>query len=359
MIATIKTTGLVLVLLTLSLIAYVFYLNAQFTSVSLNIVDQSESVRVYPGDHLLALGNRLDQAGLWNHPRIFTWLARWHGFSNELRFGEYNLSSNTTPMALLNQIKHAQHQKKYQLRIQDGWTFNGLLQHLEANDNVRHTLTSTELQKLATEFKLNSKDTNTFEGQVYPDTYDFAWGATDAQILKYAYKKMQSMLSKAWQARDKHLPIKTPYQALIIASLIEMETPKVSERPKIAAVIYNRLRKHMRLQVDPTVMYGLNLPYGSELTRLELKKKTRYNTYRMKGLPPTPIGLPTWTAIHAAVHPSHLKALYYVADGKGGHIFSRSYHAQKRAARRYRETLNGKTWQFQKDALETIIEEVI
>ena len=206
-------------------------------------------------------------------------------------------------------------------------------------------------------FKAFPEISKKLEGMIYPDTYKFAWGVNSNAVIQYGVTKMQRVLQKAWKSRDHSIPIKTPYQALIVASLIQTEAGNVAERPKVAAVIYNRLRKNMRLQIDPTVMYGLGLPYGSILTKRQLEQKTPYNTYTFEGLPPTPIAFPTRTAIEAALHPVKLSAYYYVANGDGTHTFSDSYKLHKKAVARYRAFLNEQKWQQQKQALEVIVEE--
>ena len=173
------------------------------------------------------------------------------------------------------------------------------------------------------------------EGSLYPDTYQFVWGVTDKQVVQVAANAMQKKLASVWASRDATLPISSPQQLVIVASLIETEVCHLQERPLIAGVIYNRLKQHMRLQVDPTVMYGLGLPYGSLLVESQLKTKTPFNTYMIDGLPPTPIAMPSLTSLEAAAHPAQTNALYYVADGKGSHVFSATYALHLQAVAQY------------------------
>jgi UPF0755 protein len=319
---------------------YVSYWAYQF---NYGTFDKKQSIRIYPSTHLHQLANKLQQRQLWNHPYIFVLLARAHGFAGDLRFGEYAITPDMTPYQLLENIHASRGLVKHSFRIRQSWTAKQLISALRENPNIK--------------FKSAQLDTRKLEGMIYPDTYDFAWGVQSDKVIDYAAAKMKRVLAKAWATRDKHIPITTPYQALIVASLIQTEAGNIEERPKVAAVIYNRLRKGMRLQIDPTVMFGLGLPYGSILTKRQLEQKTEYNTYSFEGLPPTPIAFPAQTAIEAALHPAELAAFYYVANGKGGHTFSNSYEHHKEAVAQYRAFLNERKWQQQVEALKTIVEE--
>jgi UPF0755 protein len=173
------------------------------------------------------------------------------------------------------------------------------------------------------------------EGRFYPDTYHFPRGATDAEFLLRAYRRMQAVLQAAWEKRDEQLPLKSPDEALILASIIERETGVSEERGKIAGVFIRRLRKGMRLQTDPTVIYGLGAAYDGNIKRRDLLRDTPYNTYLHSGLTPTPIAMPGRAAIEAALHPAAGNALYFVATGDGGHIFSATLEEHNRAVRKY------------------------
>ncbi len=321
-------------------LSYVCYWTYQFSHSRFSV---NQSIKIHPNTHLHQLANTLQQRGLWNHPYIFILLARAHGFAGDLRFGEYAIKPGMTPLALLENIHTARGLIKHPFRIHQTWTAKQLVSALRENSNIK--------------FDTTQLDTTQFEGMLYPDTYNFAWGVEGAQVIRFAAQKMQNIMHAAWQTRDQSIPIKTPYQALIVASLIQTESGTVQEQPKIAAVIYNRLRRGMRLQIDPTVMFGLGLPYGSILTKGQLEKKSAYNTYLIEGLPPTPIAFPSKSAIDAALHPARLSALYYVADGQGGHIFSRHYEQHQQAVARYRAFLNESKWQQQKRALQVIVED--
>ena len=177
------------------------------------------------------------------------------------------------------------------------------------------------------------------EGIFYPDTYHFTVPTTDADLLQRAYQKMQQELEKKWMTRAESLPYKTPYESLIAASLVEKETALAEERPLVAGVLVNRLKKGMRLRFDPTVIYALQELYTGNLTRADLRTQSPYNTYLHAGLPPTPIGLPSSDSLDAALHPSQDGYLYFVATGDGGHFFSESLAEHEQAVQRYLEKL--------------------
>lgn len=180
------------------------------------------------------------------------------------------------------------------------------------------------------------------EGWFAPDTYFFSQGSTDEEILKHLYRQQKKTLDKAWATRDKNLPYKTPYDALIMASIIEKETSIADERGKVAAVFVNRLRKGMKLQTDPTVIYGMGERYDGDIRRKDLREKTPYNTYVISGLPPTPIALPSAASIKAAMHPDDTDVLFFVATGHGGHTFTRTYAEHKKAVQAYLRTMRQK-----------------
>jgi UPF0755 protein len=183
--------------------------------------------------------------------------------------------------------------------------------------------------------KLMGSDYSVAEGLFFPDTFYFDRNTADTVILKRSYDSMQSKIAKAWQGRDANLPYKNSYQALIMASIIEKETGKAGERPMIAGVFINRLRMGMRLQTDPTVIYGMGKYYDGNLRKKDLIADTPYNTYTRDGLPPTPIAMPGMAAINAALHPATTKALYFVGKGDGSHLFSNNLADHNLAVVRY------------------------
>lgn len=353
---TIKGFMLLVLIALLSITGYLFYVHYRFAhEPMLSVKDvaygNETSIKVYPNTNLHRLANELHQRRLWDKSYSLQFLAKLYGLSNQLRFGEYAIKPGMSVLDLLENMHTARGLVTYDFRIREGWTQAELLEALHLDSNfLKSQYQHTTLLK---QLELNYPS---LEGLLYPDTYHFVWGSEAFAVIQLAHQKMRDMLARAWAKRDKKLPIKDAYQALIVASLIQTEAALKSERPKVAAVIYNRLRKHMRLQIDPTVIYGLGLPYGTILNKHQLKIQTPYNTYRIQGLPPTPIAFPTWTAIEAAVHPSHIKALYFVAKGDGTHTFSDSYHKHQKATSQYRELTNQRKWQLEKQAARSVLE---
>ena len=257
----------------------------------------------------------------------FKVLARQQGLSNQLKAGEYQLSVGMTPnefLILLSSGKTLQHS----ITFPEGWAFKQIRQALIADKNLKLTLTGISdaeiLQKIGSDYTQP-------EGLFFPDTYVFTKHTTDLVILQQAYQKMQQVLSEQWASKAERLPLKTAYEALILASIVEKETAVPSERPAIAGVFIRRLKKGMRLQTDPTVIYGMGESYQGNISKKDLQTLTPYNTYKIKGLPPTPIAMPGMEAINAVLHPAEGNSLYFVANGDGSHIFSATLLEHNRA----------------------------
>ena len=262
------------------------------------------------------------------------WLRVWvrlHRNGREIKAGEYEITPGMTSIQVLDEMI-AGRVKTWSIQFIEGWTFAEMRQALDDHAKLQHVLKGLPTAKVMA--MLGHPDEQP-EGRFFPDTYQFERGQTDLSILQRAYQKMQQVLDSQWQHRAKKLPYKTPYQALIMASLVEKETGLASERPEIAGVFVRRLEKGMRLQTDPAVIYGLGRQYQGDLTRKDLILDTPYNTYRHGGLPPTPIAMPGLGAIHAALHPAKGTALYFVARGDGSHQFSDTLAEHDKAVRRY------------------------
>lgn len=323
----------VIFLSTIAIIA--FYLGGtgyQFFFVSLVNKQTTTSIKVYPHESLAAVIDRLTQQKIIHHPVLFAWLFALK-CDRHLHWGEYNIQYPMSAWTLLKHMLHGTGFLKHRLTFVEGWTFSQIRAAIERNADLNQTLaaqtTSAILQKL------HATHTHA-EGLFYPDTYIFTWGNSDLSILKMAYQKMQKVLQYDWNNRAPHLLYQNAYQALIVASLIERETALASEKPDIASVILNRLKIHMRLQVDPTVQYGLDKAFDDVITKKDLTLKTPYNTYQVNGLPPTPICMPTESSILAALHPAQTDYLYYVANGQGGHAFSKTYAEHLKQVAAYR-----------------------
>ena len=295
-------------------------------------------LQVAPGDNLTAVARALHEQGILTHPRYLLWYARWEGEADRIQAGEYALQPGMTPAQLLERLVKGE-VAQYSLTIPEGWTFHQMLAALEASEVLRHTLTG--LDDAAIMARLGHAGEHP-EGRFYPDTYLFPRGASDLDILRQAYAAMERHLAGEWAARAPGLPYETPYEALILASIIEKETAIPEERPLIAGVFVRRLQRGMRLQTDPTVIYGLGEAFDGNLRRRDLERPGPYNTYRHRGLPPTPIALPGGAAIHAALHPAPGDALYFVARGDGSHQFSATIEAHNAAVLRYQKQGRGK-----------------
>lgn len=285
------------------------------------------------GRSLKASARDMQQAGLLNQDWPFVWLARLLGKSTQIKAGNYMLKYPVTPLELLDKITKGEYSQR-QITVIEGWTFKQLRAALNANRYVAHdTLALSDTQIMQ---RLGVPESHP-EGLFFPDTYGFAAGTSDLTILEQAYQTMQQRLQVAWTARAAALPLQTPYQALILASIVEKETGAAADRGMIAGVFVNRLRKGMLLQTDPTVIYGLGDKFDGNLRKRDLLTDTAYNTYTRAGLTPTPIALPGAAALQAALHPAQTDALYFVARGDGSSQFSSNLAEHNRAVNRYQK----------------------
>ena len=314
-------------------LVFLWFVWAYFQLAFSPLVQFEDTIKVEPNTGIHTITGKLEDKGYLTHPQIFIFIAKICGDSHRLRFGEYEIKPGMSAFALLDNMVKGRGLAEHHVTIIEGWNFRQVMQRLKNDESLRHVVEDKSPRQI---MKLLGSEQASPEGLLFPDTYSFTWGNTDLDVIKHAYEKMQSVLKDEWQQRSKRFPYKTPYKALIIASLIEKETSVDSERHKIASVILLRLKKWMPLQVDPTVLYGRGKPFGASITRSDLKNKNPYNTYMNYGLPPTPIAMPSKASIHAALHPAQGKALYYVAQGDGSHIFSDSYKKHRIAVKAYR-----------------------
>lgn len=283
------------------------------------------------GSSLKSVARQLTAAGVLNEPWDFVVLARLFGKASDIKAGNYQLEAALTPLQLLRKITEGDVSQS-EITFIEGWNFRQIRNALDEHPSITHETRGMDEQDVLQ--RIGAAE-NVAEGLLFPDTYYFSNGMSDVAIIKRAYLIMQQHLADAWQGRADGLPYSTPYQALVMASIIEKETGKASERPMIAAVFINRLRIGMRLQTDPTVIYGLGESFDGNLRRRDLTTDTAYNTYTRAGLPPTPIAMPGLESIHAALHPAQHKALYFVAKGDGSHQFSGSLTEHNRAVARH------------------------
>jgi len=274
---------------------------------------------------------QLAERGILAHPQLLNGYARFSGDTTKVRAGEYQLPAGTTPVSLLEKLVSGQ-VYLHQITVVEGWRFDELLTAVRANPAVK----ASTLDGAAIMAALGEPDVHP-EGQFFPDTYSFPRGTTDVELLRTAHQALRAHLDDAWQRRGAELRIATPYQALVLASIIEKETALPSERRLISGVFHERLRRGMRLQTDPTVIYGLGAAFDGNLRRQDLDNDTPYNTYTRAGLPPTPIALPGAASIEAAVEPEITGAVYFVATGRpdGSHFFSATLEQHEQAVRDY------------------------
>jgi UPF0755 protein len=287
-------------------------------------ITSTQTVEFNSGSSIYALAKQLQQAGLLQHPRLFRLWTRTQHIDTKLKAGEYEINPGDTLAKLLDKMLRGE-VKQYSITIVEGWNFKQMMQAIAAHPQILHTLGDTNSQQLMQQLGLTSDDKPLHaEGQFLPDTYYINKNTKDSDLLKRAHRAMQQVLQQLWSQRRPDLPIKTTYEALILASIIEKESAVADERPIIAGVFINRLRKNMRLQTDPTVIYGIGDKYDGDIRFRDLRRDTPYNTYTRKGLPPTPIAMPGRAAIAAAVQPADTDYLYFVAtsDRSGRHIFS-------------------------------------
>jgi UPF0755 protein len=286
---------------------------------------------IEPGTSLKHLVRDLENDNVINHPSYLVWYARWHGVANRIQAGEYEFMPAIKPDEFLDQIVTGR-VKQYSLTLIEGWSFDQLMAAVNQSGMLEHTLAGLDPEAIMA--RLGWPDQHP-EGRFFPDTYRITRGMTDVAFLQRAHEAMEERLAQEWQQRDENLPYNSPYEALIMASIIEKETAVAEERGQIAGVFVRRLQKHMRLQTDPTVIYGLGDRFDGNLTRRDLKLFTPYNTYLNNGLPPTPIAMPGEASIYAALHPEPGDALYFVARGDGTHHFSASVEEHNRAVAKY------------------------
>ena len=301
-----------------------------------NTVVETVNYTVKPGSSLMTVANELQQQGLMEHPRYWVWLARWEGNADKIKAGEYAISPQMTPAQLLSLLVSGK-VIDYTLTIPEGWTFRQMMKALHQHEKIKKRLVDSNGKLLSnglimSRLQLPEKHP---EGLFYPDTYHFSNQTTDVEFLLRAYRKMKQRLEYEWENRAPALPYKNSYEALIMASIIEKETAVPEEREQIAGVFVRRLNKKMRLQTDPTVIYGLGESFDGNIRKRDLRAKNPYNTYKIKGLPPTPIALPGGDSIYAALHPAAGKTLYFVSRGDGTHQFSETNEAHNAAVRKY------------------------
>jgi UPF0755 protein len=297
------------------------------------VTDNTHILEIKKGDNFQKISNKLLEQGIAIKPLWFKFIAQQNKVSHKLKAGEFELKAGLTMPEILTILTKGK-SRQYSITFPEGWSFKQIIQQVHKNKYLVKTLDSNDFQEVME--KVGSKQQHP-EGMFFPETYYFEKNTTDLTLLKRAHRKMQAVLDEEWKNKEAGLPLDTPYKTLILASIIEKETGAKIERPEISGVFTRRLRKGMRLQTDPTVIYGMGDNYKGNIRYKDLRQATPYNTYVINGLPPTPIAMPGQAAIHAALHPTKGKTLYFVAkgDGSGTHYFSSSLKEHNNAVNKY------------------------
>ena len=288
-------------------------------------------VSIEPGSSARQVASAVQQAGVEVPPALLYWMFRLSGNARNIKAGSYEIDGATTPLTLLSKLVQGDEALR-RVTLVEGWTFQQVRNALQKADHLKpqtQGLTEGALMQALGRPQMLA------EGRFFPDTYIYSKGSSDVAVLQRAMHAMDKQLEQAWAQRAADSPLTTPEQALILASIIEKETGRTSDQPQIAAVFSNRLRMGMRLQTDPTVIYGLGAAFDGNLRRADLLADTPYNTYTRAGLPPGPISIPGKAALWAAVQPADSRALYFVARGDGSSQFSDTLDAHNRAVNKY------------------------
>ena len=321
--------GLCLVAVVLAGGAFIYYATAQMAVGALPL-----QFSLKAGSGLRSAALQMERAGVLRYPEAFVIMGRLLGEAGNIKPGSYQLNRRVTPYELLRKITEGDVTQQA-ITFVEGWTFRQMRKALDEHLHVRHD--SRELDDAEILRRLGA-DQASPEGLFFPDTYHFDTGISDLIVLRRAYRLMRAHLDAQWAGRAADLPLKTPYEALVLASIVEKETGKPADRPLVAAVFINRLRKGMLLQADPTVIYGVGGAFDGNLRKRDLKADTPYNTYTRTGLPPTPIAMPGLASLAATLNPPASDVLYFVSRGDGSSHFSRTLGEHERAVTKYQRS---------------------
>ena len=302
-------------------------------------VTQDQLLTIERGTTGSKLAALLEQEKILEHADLLPWLLKLQPQLNKVKAGTYSLTGVKTLQDLLDMINSGK-EAQFSVKFIEGKTFKEWRKNLENAPHLKQTLqgkTDKEIMALL-DIPAVAKavyEWNNMEGWLYPDTYNYTPNSTDLELLKRSTTRLQKALDKAWSERDESLPLADPYQMLILASIVEKETGIAAERPQVASVFINRLRANMKLQTDPTVIYGMGERYTGNIRKKDLETITPYNTYMIDGLPPTPIAMVSEGALQAVAHPAKTDFYYFVADGSGGHKFTRNLNEHNKAVQEY------------------------
>ena len=310
----------------------------EFVDTPVNVT-QDQLLTIERGTTGSKLAALLEQEKILEHADLLPWLLKLQPQLNKVKAGTYSLTGVKTLQDLLDMINSGK-EAQFSVKFIEGKTFKEWRKNLENAPHLKQTLqgkTDKEIMALL-DIPAVAKavyEWNNMDGWLYPDTYNYTPNSTDLELLKRSTTRLQKALDKAWSERDENLPLADPYQMLILASIVEKETGIAAERPQVASVFINRLRANMKLQTDPTVIYGMGESYTGNIRKKDLETITPYNTYMIEGLPPTPIAMVSESALQAVAHPAKTDFYYFVADGSGGHKFTRNLNEHNKAVQEY------------------------
>ncbi len=326
----VKAAGLLLLLASFVVAWYWMEINA-WLQAPLQLPEEGLVYEVESGSNFRKVIHQLHQQGVIDRPKYLQAWIRWENAATNIKAGEYRIPAGTNPVQLLALMVKGD-VVLHSLTLLEGWDYRQVLAAVQQAPKLTQTLSEVPVEELMT---LLGREGVHPEGQFLPETYNFPALTTDLEFLRRANSAMHDVLNSAWEERAEGLPYETPYEALIMASIVEKETGVAAERPEIAGVFVRRLQKGMRLQTDPTVIYGMGENYKGNIRRRDLRQATPYNTYVIKGLPPSPIAMPGTASILASLHPAAGNSLYFVARGDGTHEFSDTLSAHNRAVSKY------------------------
>lgn len=302
-------------------------------------VTQDQLLTIERGTTGSKLAALLEQEKILEHADLLPWLLKLQPHLNKVKAGTYSLTGVKTLQDLLDMINSGK-EAQFSVKFIEGKTFKEWRKNLENAPHLKQTLQGKSDKEIMALLDIPAVakavyEWNNMDGWLYPDTYNYTPNSTDLELLKRSTTRLQKALDKAWGERDENLPLADPYQMLILASIVEKETGIAAERPQVASVFINRLKANMKLQTDPTVIYGMGERYTGNIRKKDLETITPYNTYMIEGLPPTPIAMVSESALQAVAHPAKTDFYYFVADGSGGHKFTRNLNEHNKAVQEY------------------------
>lgn len=302
-------------------------------------VTQDQLLTIERGTTGSKLAALLEQEKILDNADLLPWLLKLQPQLNKVKAGTYSLTGVKTLQDLLDMINSGK-EAQFSVKFIEGKTFKEWRKNLENAPHLKQTLQGKSDKEIMALLDIPAVakavyEWNNMDGWLYPDTYNYTPNSTDLELLKRSTTRLQKALDKAWNERDENLPLADPYQMLILASIVEKETGVAAERPQVASVFINRLKANMKLQTDPTVIYGMGENYTGNIRKKDLETITPYNTYMIEGLPPTPIAMVSESALQAVAHPAKTDFYYFVADGSGGHKFTRNLNEHNKAVQEY------------------------